>query len=375
MKYKKLGNSRTEVSAIGQGCMGLGGAFKKDVSRDDATVEALLLGIELSMTFIDTAEVYGAGHSEELVGVAGHGKREGLFIATKVSPENLAYDDLLRSAEASLKRLQTDYIDLYQVHWPNPCIPIKDTMRAMERLVDEGVVRNIGVSNFTLNDLKAAREALSGCDVSSIQLEYNLFDRTVEGEMTAYCEENGIMVIAYSPLDQGRITGTKSSSVLEGVAVKHAKTQAQVTLNWLVSHPCVVVIPKATNPVHIRENAGSTDFELTGAECEEISAVFASEELLVPTERIKVVLKGEGNRLAYQSIEDALSNKLGFVPSPEELSSEMKGGEFLKPVSVVKSKDGSGKYDYDLIGGRVRYWAWVIAHNGKRPIPVLLREQ
>lgn len=375
MKYKIFGKTSSRISVIGQGCMGIGGYLSRDSSQDDNQIQTLRLGIELGMTFIDTAEAYGNGHSEELVGRAIEGIRNKVFVATKFSPEHNSYEGVLKSAEESLRRLRTDYIDLYQVHWPTPKVPLSETMRALERLLKEGKVRYAGVGNLSLKELKEARVAMSAEEIVSVQVEYNLFDRTIENSILPYCRSEGMMAIAYSPLDQGRIaSGDNRIKVLQEIADKYRKTMSQVALNWLVSHPSVITIPKATNPEHVKQNAASVDFELSDEDFEKINKVFAQEFVYVPTDRICVIPGGQGNRQVYQTVEEALENKLGFVPSPAELAQDICDGEVLKPVRVIRSTDKTGRYDYDLIEGRIRYWAWVIAYNGEKPIPVLIRD-
>jgi diketogulonate reductase-like aldo/keto reductase len=375
MKYKTLGKTRIQIPAIGQGCMGIGGYLSQDSRQDDLHIGALKQGIELGMTYIDTAEGYGGGHSEELVGRAIRGIRNKVFVATKFSPEHNGYQDVLESAEQSLRRLGTDYIDLYQLHWPTPQVPLSETMRALKKLLKEGIIRHAGVCNLSLKELKDARADMTPEEIISIQVEYNLFDRTIENSILPYCRSEGMITVAYSPLDQGKIaSGDSRIKVLQKIAGKYGRTIAQVALNWLISHPSVIAIPKATNPQHIKENASSTDFELTDEDFEKISGVFAPDGLNVPTDRIRVIVGGQGNRQVYQTIEDALENRLGFTPSPEELARDIRGGEALKPVRVIRSTDITGKYDYDLTEGRIRYWAWVIAYDGKKPIPVLIRD-
>lgn len=375
MKYEDLGKKHTKMPAIGQGCMGIGGYLSKDSLQDNNQIKALRLGIELGMTLIDTAETYGKGHSEELVGRAIEGVRHKVFIATKVSPKHFSYDALLQSAEGSLRRLKTDYIDLYQVHWPNPKVLINETMRAMERLIRKGKIRYVGVSNFSLKELKEAQAAISEDEIVSVQVEYNLFNRTIENSILPYCQSEGITTIAYSPLDQGRIaSGEERIERLKMIAGKYDRTMAQVTLNWLISHLSVITIPKATNLDHVKENASSTDFELSNEDFEEISKIFTQECVYVPTDRIRVIVGGQGDRQVYHTVEEAIENKLEFIPSSVDLAQNIREGEVLKPVRVIRSADKTGKYDYDLIEGRIRYWAWVIAHNGEKSIPVYIRD-
>jgi diketogulonate reductase-like aldo/keto reductase len=374
MRYKILGRTGVEVASVGVGCMGIGGALERSSTSDRDHVRALEMAIDCGMIFLDTAEVYGQGHSEELVGQALRGKRDNIFVASKVSPEHLGYHDVIKAAEASLRRLRIDRIDLYQVHWPNPRIPIQETMNAMETLRSEEKIRFIGLSNFSTKELNEAEASLVYDDVASIQVEYNLFDRSIENSVLPRCEEKRITTIAYSPLDQGRIASSSMKlETLKSIAEKYQRSPAQITLNWLIRHPSVVAIPKATNPKHIKENAQAADFDLADEDFDEICRVFTQESANVPTDRICVVEGGQGNRQVYQTIQDALENKLGFIPSPADLARSIRRGEMLKPVRVVPTQDRSGRYDYDRLEGRIRYWAWVIAHEGRRPIPVCIR--
>jgi len=374
MKYKKFGSTGVSVAAIGQGSMGVGGQFSPDVSWDEEQVAALKLGIAHGMTLIDTAEIYGGGHAEEVIGKAIEGVRDRVFVATKFSPEHSSYRDVLAAAEGSLARLKTDYIDLYQIHWPNPEVDIRETMRALEELVDAGKVRHIGVSNFSLSQLKEVRTVLKKHGIVSNQVEYNLFDRSIEKDLLPYCEKENIALIAYSPLDQGK--ATSGSNVLETLAKKYGKTASQVTLNWLSVHPAVFPIPKALKPEHIAQNAGAVDFLLAPEDIEAMNIAFKREPLLVPVTAVEVSVQGEGARKVYQTREEALANRLGFTPSPSALANYIAKhpDEDIKPVRLMRRVANGGKSDYDLVEGRVRYWAWVIAFDGKRPIPAYVRE-
>lgn len=262
------------ISSIGMGTWGIGGFSAPDYRYDEVAIKALRYGIELGITLIDTAEMYGAGHSEEVVGMAIKGLREKVFIATKVWYTNLKYDDVLRSAEKSLKRLQIDAIDLYQVHWPNPHIPLSETMKAMEKLVLDGKVRFIGVSNFSVKLMEEARAALSKIDIVSNQVEYSLLSREVENDILPYCERESITLIAYSPLGRGNILNDPRSKILREIAKKYNKTPAQVALNWLISKNPVVAIPKAINLSHIKENANATGWRLSNEDLELLSRTF-----------------------------------------------------------------------------------------------------
>lgn len=347
--------------------MGIGGRFERDVSSDAECIRLLRLGVDLGLTLIDTAEVYGEGHAEELAGVALRGLRDRVVVATKFSPEHSTYEGVLRSAEGSLRRLKTDYIDLYQVHWPNPRVPIEDTMRAMDTLVDDGKVRFIGLSNFSAGQTQRAQRCLRA-PVVALQHEYNLFERTVEEALLPYCSANAITLLAYSPLAQGK-TGTndEKGKRLSHIAGKNKMSVAQVVLAWLVRNPSVVAIPKASKENHIRENAEALDCEMEAADCDEISKLFAPDIRHIPTNLIEVA--DASDRKVYKTLEEAVENRFHLVPSPMELAEEIRAGELLKPIKLRCSPSGER---YQLLEGRVRYWAWVIAHDGKVPIPALV---
>ena len=186
MEFKELGKSGHKIPVLGLGTWGIGGGFSPFTSSDDESVRALQLGLELDMRFIDTAEMYGHGHSEEIVAKAVKSQRDNVFIASKVSREHLHYDEVIRACESSLKRLETDYVDLYQVHWPNENIPIAETIKAMEHLATEGKIHHIGVSNFSVQQTREAQNALSKGSLASNQVEYSLLDRSIEEDLIAY---------------------------------------------------------------------------------------------------------------------------------------------------------------------------------------------
>ena len=203
------------------------------------------------------------------MGDAVQGQRDQVFIATKVLGSHLSYREVLQAADNSLRRLRTDHIDLYQLHWPSSRVPIAETMGAMEELVDQGKVRFIGVSNFSATQLDEARRAMSKHEIVSNQVLYNLVDRNIEAELLPYCQRHQVTVIAYSPLERGGLTTRpllrcrRAMEVLEGVVTESGKTSAQVALNWCISHPNVVAIPKADRVLHVVENCNASGWTLT----------------------------------------------------------------------------------------------------------------
>ncbi|MCL7384974.1 MAG: aldo/keto reductase [Thaumarchaeota archaeon] len=281
MEYRELGRTGWKVPVLGQGTWGIGGFHSRDDSRDSEAIAALRLGIELGMTLIDTAEAYGAGHSEEVVGKAIAGLKAEVFVATKVSPEHLSYESVIKSAKASLSRLNIKTIDLYQVHWPNPRIPIKETMRAMERLVKDGLVRFIGVSNFSVSEMEEAMASLAREEIVSNQVEYSLLERSIEHDLLPFCEREKITVIAYSPLARGKLSEPKKylekhkADALQTLADKYGKTPSQIALNWVVRRPSVIAIPKAMKLEHVKENAGSVGWSMDSDDYDVLSRAFS----------------------------------------------------------------------------------------------------
>jgi len=219
---------------------------------------ALKLGIDLGMSLIDTAEMYGSGTAEEIVGRAIAGRRDRLFIVSKVLPYNASQKGVIEACERSLKRLGTDRIDLYLLHWRGS-VPLSETLAAFVRLKRDGKIRHHGVSNFSTDDMKEWVGLNGGESVAANQILYNLSRRGPEWELIPWCRERRIAIMAYTPLEQGRIL---SNRALAEVAGRHRATPAQVALAWLLRQEGMMVIPKATRPEHVRDNRGAADLTL-----------------------------------------------------------------------------------------------------------------
>lgn len=229
--------------------------------RYQGGIEPLLAGIVAGATFIDTAESYG---TEEIAGTAIKGIRSQIFLATKVSPRHFRREEVIRAADNSLRRLNTDYIDLYQLHWPNYTVPIAETMAAMEELVAMGKVRFIGVSNFSAGEIERAQACLSKNRIVSNQVRYSLVERTIENGLLQYCAANRITILAFSPLASGleNIRQYDRKDVLGATATETGKSRAQVALNWCTYRSSVIAIFKADKVEHIRENCGASGWRL-----------------------------------------------------------------------------------------------------------------
>jgi len=248
---RELGRTREKIPMLGMGTWEIG-----DVQNEGRTLEiqALRRGFELGMTMIDTAEMYGYGRAESLVGEAIKGQRDKIFIISKVSPEHFGYDDILASCEASIKRLGVKHIDLYLLHWPSHEVPIQETMKAMQDLVSRGNIRYVGVSNFSVGQVTKAREALPRSEVVCDEVRYSLTHRSIESELLPFLEKEKLTTIAYSPLDTGKIP---TSKVPKALLAKYGMTPAQIMLNWVTYRESVVAIPKASKVQHVEKNAAA----------------------------------------------------------------------------------------------------------------------
>ncbi len=241
------------------------------MERDPARrcIEALRRGLDLGLSHIDTAEMYGSGEVEELVGRAIAGRRDEVFLASKVLPDHASYAGTLRACEQSLSRLGTDRLDLYMLHWPGRH-PLAETFRAFETLREQGKVLRWGVSNFDVDDIeRAVTAAGSAGAIHCNQVLYHLGDRAIEHALIARCREHGIPVVAYSPFGAGDFTPSRA---LAQVAARHGKSVRQIALAFLTRHDDVWAIPKAATPAHVEDNAGALDVHLSDSDIAAIDA-------------------------------------------------------------------------------------------------------
>jgi len=254
MKHISLPNG-FQLPALGLGTWNMGGGFwSRDVSQEDKVYTAIRHALDIGYTHIDTAEMYADGYAEELTGRAVRDSgvpREKLFITTKVWHTNLAYADVHKAMDGSLRHLGVDYVDLYLIHWPNESVPLDETFRALNEIAASEKARFIGVSNFNLPQLKQAQE-LSETPILTNQVPYSLTNRTyVQNGVLEYCQENDILLTAYTPIEKGKL---KSHPVLETMAQKHHATPIQIALAWLIQQKNVITIPMSTNPKNISTN-------------------------------------------------------------------------------------------------------------------------
>jgi diketogulonate reductase-like aldo/keto reductase len=251
--------------------------------KERQAIQALRAGLDLGMTHIDTAEMYGSGRAEELVAEAIAGRRDEVFLVSKVLPSNASYKGTIAACERSLARLKTDRLDLYLLHWRGGQ-KLAETIRAMEELSAAGKVRFFGVSNFDVADVKEAQEALTGGRLACNQVLYHLRDRGIERKLIPYCKVNGIAIVGYSPFGHGEFPAARTAGgrVLEEVGKRHGRTARQVVLNFLTRDGGVFAIPKAGSIEHVRENSGGDGWSLTAQDIAEIERAFPAPDRDVP---------------------------------------------------------------------------------------------
>ncbi len=251
-------------------------------SRRRAEVAALRLGLDLGLSLVDTAEMYGDGRVEELVGEALAGRRDEVFLVSKVLPHNASLEGTLAAARRSLRRLGTDHLDLYLLHWPGPH-PLEQTLEAFQRLQRDGLIRHYGLSNFDADEMAAAAALPGGEGIAANQILYNLERRGPEQRHIPDCAARGVAVMAYSPLEQGRLPRT---GALDVVARRHGVTPAQAALAWVLRLEGVVAIPKAADPQHVRDNAAAAGLRLDAADLARLDAAFPAPDGDLPLEML-----------------------------------------------------------------------------------------
>ncbi|HEX2910617.1 MAG TPA: aldo/keto reductase [Chloroflexia bacterium] len=266
------------VPVLGQGTWNMG----EEPRHKSEEIEALRLGLDLGMSLIDTAEMYGNGTAEELVGQAIEGRRDEVFLVSKVLPSNASRKATISACESSLRRLRTDRMDLYLLHWRGRT-PLTETLEAFETLQKAGKIRNWGVSNFDPSDMEELFRLAGGEKVATNQVLYNLTRRGIEYDLLPWCQERNVPVMAYSPVEQGRLLDHPE---LQRVAARHSSTPAQVALAWVLRQQQVIAIPKAGSLAHVRDNRAALDLSLTDDDLAALDRAFPPPSGPVPLEML-----------------------------------------------------------------------------------------
>jgi diketogulonate reductase-like aldo/keto reductase len=278
MVYKIRTRSGAAIPNLGSGTWRMG----ENEATHREEIRALTLALDLGLRLIDTAEMYADGGAERVVGDAIEGKRDGVFLVSKVLPHNASFVGTLSACERSLKRLRTSWIDLYLLHWPGEH-PVEETLRGFTTLVEQGKIRHYGLSNFDLDEMERAEAWPGGSRVAVDQVLYNLGRRGIERRLIPWCASRKIAIMAYSPLEQGRL---RPNDALRLVAQRHGATPAQIALAWTLRHDNVIAIPKAKQSAHVRDNAKAADFILTEEDLADIDRAFPPPRRDVPLDTL-----------------------------------------------------------------------------------------
>ncbi|WP_438013659.1 aldo/keto reductase [Sorangium sp. So ce315] len=269
MEHRAFGSTGVKIPVVGQG------TWQMETDDEAACVDAIQRGLDAGMTHIDTAEMYGSGAVETLVGKAIAQRRDEVFLASKVLPGNASYAGTIEACERSLKRLRTDRLDLYLLHWPGSH-PLEETFRAFKDLRAQGKIRYFGVSNFDQAELSKAIAIAGANEIACNQVLYHLLERAIEHRVLPLCERHGIAVVAYSPFGSGRFPAPNSTAgkVLASIAAARGVTPRQVALRFLLRRQPVFVIPKAASAAHALDNAAAGDLRLTSEDLARLDTAF-----------------------------------------------------------------------------------------------------
>ena len=365
MNFTYLGNSDDKICKIG-----LGSLFNNYHVRDNTAIRNLIdKAFDLKMNFIDTAPVYGSGEIEKIIGTSVANKRDKFIIGTKCLPSKNKFKEIISSANLSLKRLNMEFIDLFQIHWPNHNVAIEETCEAIETLIKEGKIKYAGICNYPLKDLKKYHQLL-GNKLVSIQNEFNLLERGEGESLKRYIEDRDITMIGYSPFLNGKFcNGELQKKVLDDIASKYSKSRSEIILNWICSQSRnFITIPSTLRTENLISNANSQDFALSKLECEEMTSKCKTLTEYICTKEIYV---DQVSSNIYHSLVDAKKNIHKLNPSPIDLANEIKDKNILKPIKVSVLKNNTEK-KYLLEDGVLRYWSWVIAFGEDKKIPSLV---
>jgi diketogulonate reductase-like aldo/keto reductase len=344
--------------------LGTGSGFNKKQKKSEKEFhKAFDAARDNGINWLDTAEAYADGYAEELIGKYLKNNKNSFFTASKFSPINASKKLLRQACEGSLKRLNVECIDLYQIHWMNYNVPLEETLLTLNDLKDEGKIRSVGVCNFSQSELEASRISLK--NISTNQIEFNLFNRISENNLMPYHESSGVLSIAYSPFDgiHNLLASSQKLKILDELSSKYLVSKHQIVLSFLSNYPNLLITFASIDPIHIAEN--SKIIKLDNDDIKLMKNTFASSIKYVSPRKIKV--KTTKTNQIYGNLNEAQENKFGYFPGVEELASEFSVTNNFKPIKVMKLDNGN-EYDYQLLGGMMRFWGWILAYGFEKPI-------
>ncbi len=366
----------SSISRIALGASGLGSSASSAPGGEEALVSFFRQAVEEGVNVFDTAELYGGGYSESLLGKAFKGRRrESVFISSKFNPGNASRSGVRKAVEGSLKRLDCDYIDLYQLHWPNPFVPFEETWEALSALLAEGKILHAGVSNCSLQELELFWR-VSGGRISAVECCFNASEGSGTGGLLRFCEAQGVLLLAYSPLGQGLINPKDGDSAIEMDALCSLKgcSRQQLLLAWVLAHEGAVPVVRTKSAAHLRDNVKAVSLRLSHEELSLVASAYASGCETVPLER--VLVEPVDQRPLYFSEDEALANRFDWIPSPSLLAERVRRGSSPLPLRLVMESDGSYRLSpYDFQGEMKKYWAFRLLYGAGAEVPACIVER
>ena len=357
---------------IGAG-LGFGGYFTKNLKNNSEQVRLIEEACDLGINVIDTAEIYGAGASEETIGRTSQSIRNQLFIMSKFSPENSKPEDIIKSIDASLTRIKRDYLDVYQPHWPQPGVRLEDILETLEKLKLSGKIRFSGLSNFSSQQINSVNNLEKYNSLRFLQCERNPVEYNLANDLLPIIDSLDGVLVAFSPFREGQIFKSTKFDELERFSKSLGFTPSQLILAWGMANGKTIVIPKVSSSKHLRENFESMEISLSNSDIDYISDLFKPKIKEIPPEDIIPDISVKDERKIYKTLKDAKNNIYDYHPGPMEILKEIQDnhGSLFKPIKV-KELNNDGKYV--LLDGRLRFWAWVILNGWHKPIESIIIE-
>lgn len=368
MIYKKLGSSNIRVSSLGIGTNGIGNFQNNSREKTHNRQKIYQFAQDHGINLFDSAELYGQGYAEFILGKTFKKKREQIVISSKVMSDNCTHFALKRSMKDSLKRLGTDYIDLYQIHWINPFIELEETFSTLEELVLAGYVKAIGVCNFSIPMITQASKYLKRIKISSNQIELNLFNQYEVLKDLNYYQENEISIIGYGVLNHLNLNFTKKQqNFLDDLQKKYNKTLSQVLIGYFITFENTILLSRTDNIEHLKNNLNSFDFNLAPKQRQQFYKLFQFKVQNISMKKIKIPeqFKGLNNF-------DNFRNQSNLIPSPLTIAQTFVRYNYFKPLKLLQ-KNGNYYLDsYDISGELKKYLGWKLLYDFSKPIPAIV---
>lgn len=367
MIFRKLGSSQTNISVLGLGTNGVGNFNQHNLTKVRSRQKIYKTAFENGLTLFDSAELYGKGYAEFILGKTFSRKRGQIIISTKVNPDNCSSFKLRKSLKDSLKRLQTDYIDLYQVHWINPFVDLEETFITLEQFVKKGYIKHIGVCNFSPSMISQANKFLNEHKIVSNQIEFSLQSQHQIFKDLQFYKKNNITIIGYGALSHLRsFSSPKQKQLMDFLTKKYKKTLAQLVINYLTSFKNTIQLIKTDDVIHLQDNIRSFDFELEKKDFEAIKINFYYQIQFIPVKKIKIE-----NELRINHFQ-ILQNSENLIPSPLTIAQTFVKYNYFKPLKLLE-KNGDYYLDsYDISGELKKYLAWKLLYDFSKPIPAIV---